>query len=506
VNGPRSRPFALALVLACAGCSGDPAMESRFSAEREIWRTTREFTRLSIRPDLVEEEQWRDLANRFEAIGSAYSDVPASADTGRASRAADQTRALAAHAYSRAGDVYAGIGDTAAAVGAYAAIETAFPDHPVAVGGSVLSRARIAEARGDTAAAIEGYRRVLDLVPPRTGVAGVQGAVLQLPLRVARLAAAAGAGDTAYGEARSYYEKLVGDGGGNAFEARSRLIDVATDVKDWNAAIAEMRLLEEEMRALDDPPEDPARVRLGIAEAQRFGLGDVAGGMATLHSVLEEYPGSPSGARALLALARLDEGRGRTQEALARLDRLGREFPGETDLVAEGALHRARILEREDRWPEALEILRALPIDHPLTEPALQAPLEIAAHYERGTDPAAFRQALDEAERSYRETIDRFPDRQFAVAARERLIRVLLAGEDHEAALEELLRLGEIARGTAMGAGYLLSAARIAETETGEPERALDLYRLIADRYPGTEFAERAAAAIERSSGAGGSP
>jgi TolA-binding protein len=351
-----------------------------------------------------------------------------------------------------------------------------------------------------TREAITEYREALAVLPPQSG-GGIASQVFQVPLRVARLLALdSGDKKAAYEEARVYYRTLAGEQPGtpNAAEARSRLVDIATDLADWPQAIEEMRALEADVVQCDPPPQDPARIRLGIAEAQRSGLGDDDAALATLTGLLRDYPTGLSAALATLALARFHGSRGDSEKALGLLDGLARDFPDEEAVQAQAGLYRAKVLERAGRWNEALKVLRTLPIDYPLSDAALDSHMELIRHYREAGDDDALSRSLAGAESAYRDFLDRYPSEGHSMRARERLIQVLLEEEHFIPAVDELVRLADALGAGAGGAKALWSAARLAELRLADTQRAIALFTEVGTRFAGTPTAELAAREVER--------
>jgi len=482
----------LIIALAGSGCAV-PEMHQRYEAERDVWRAQRDVEQLRLRPALAGMPVWEAMAGRFEALGRTYQ-VPLPAAPEASILEAKQTRALAARSFSRAAALRADLGDTAAALGLYQEVFTAFPETPDLVAGARLDHARLLESGGRTEGAITDYEAALAALPPRAGEPGAAGQVMQVPLHVARLRTAGdpGAESAVYGAAAAYYRDLADREPGtlNATEARSRLVDITTDRQDWAAAVTAMRDLEAEvLRCPPPPPEDLGRIRLGIAEAQHSGLHDDDAALATLNALLRDYPTGLSAALATLALARYHGENGDVDQALGLLDGMRKDFPDQDAAQAQALLYRARLLERAKRWNEALDVLRSIPIEYPLSDAALDAPLEPVRHYRESGDEAARLQALADAEAAYRSFLGRYPVTDRRLHAREKLIQVLLAEERYTAAADELSTLSQDLGPSPAGAKALWTAARLLEVRLGDRAGATELFLSAAPRFQDTPTA-----------------
>ena len=490
---PRSVLSLLLLVPLLAGCS-EGSLSTRYRAERDVWRAQRELDRLNLRPQLTADGEWRALAGTFRGVGERYADVPVT----EGDEDAVLTRTLAAEALGRSAGLLAALGDTAAALASYADIEQRFDAYDNAAAGAALASARLRQASRDFEGAYEDYGRALDRVEPDAGRPGPQGEILRVPLTRARLKAAGGddaARTKAYAEARAWYAALIAAAPGTANEAdaRSRLIDLATDERDWAAVVAEMRRLETTLRGMENAPQDPAEVRAGIAEVQRRGLGDAVAGATTLRSLVEDYPDSRHAARALVALAQYERGQGDPEAALGYLDTFDGRFSEDLDLAPLARLERGRALAAAGRWSAALEVFRALPVEHPLSEAALDSHLEIVSHFDAAGKAEERGQALDDAEIAYREFLERYPSERFAPAARERLTRVLLQQRRWKEAVDEMVILAEALPENPARARLLWDAGRIADERLDDEERASRLFREAARLYPDSELGKDAA-------------
>lgn len=488
------------IVVSVWGCGGSSPESRRFKAESELFELNKDWRELNIKPELVAKEDRVEIADRFVALANRHRDVAATSDTSEAGQAALQTRAIVARALITAGDIHAGLGEGALADSLYGRVIDTYDDLPRMVAEAAIDRGVVAEGEGRLRDAAAAYARAVGRVMPSAEGAGPERRIMPLPLHIARLRAQA-AGDTLgeslapyYKESRAYYEALAGRFAGQplGIEARSRLVDAATDLGEWSEAIRQLRVLEGEIRGLAVEGHDLGEIRYAIAEAQRR-MGQADAGAATMESVLKDAPKSPLAPRALIALALYAEDRGRTPGALAYLERVPKEYPGAEDERALAMLARARIYERTGRWQEALELYRALPLEHPLSEPALLAPIEIVQHHSRTGDAEARGRALKDAEASFREFIERYPSQAYTILARAKLVEVLTTEKRYGEAVDELLVIAQAQKGKQAGVLSLLRAASLALTEMKDVDRALEILDRGSSWYEGSDLGRRLA-------------
>jgi tetratricopeptide (TPR) repeat protein len=493
------------LVLLAAGCGGSSPESRRFKAESELFALNKDWQELNIKPELVAKEDRIAIADRYVALADRYRHIAVTTDTSAAGQADLQTRAIAARALITAGDIHAGLNEGTVADSLYGRVLDTYEDLPRMVAEAAIDRGMVAEREGRLRDAAAAYARAVGRVMPSDEGEGPERKVMPLPLRIARIRAQAAA-DTLgesrapyYKETRAYYEALADRYAGQplGIEARSRLVDAATDLGEWSEAIRQLRVLEEETRKLPGEARDLGEFRYAIAEAQRR-LGQEDDGAATLESILREAPKSPMAPRALIALALHAENKGRIPEALAYLERVPMEYPGAEDERALAMLARGRIYEQTGRWQESLELYRALPLEHPLSEPALMAPIEIVQHHTRTGDAEARGRALKDAEASYREFIERYPSQGYTISARAKLVDVLTTEKRFGEAVDELLLIAQAQRGKQAGVLSLLRAASLALTEMKDVDRALEILDRGSSWYEGSDLGRRLAGEAAR--------
>ena len=143
-------------------------------------------------------------------------------------------------------------------------------------------------------------------------------------------------------------------------------------------------------------------------------------------------------------------------------------------------------------------MFKALPVQHPLTEAALLAPLETIAHYQRAEDSKETEAALVRAEGAYRDFVQRYPPGPITLSARAKLVQTLVLQKRFEDAIAELLSMSDDLREQPQGAALLLDAARIAHGQLGDSTRAAEILERLASRYPNMSMGRWAKAEVAR--------
>lgn len=497
----------LAIVLCVAflagACASDRQIGRRYRAERDLWRANWEFQNLSMRPKEVSKDRWMAMASMFESIAARCLSPTGAMSKGQTRQ---ELQTLAARALFNAAQIHETVFDSVGVERIYVNMAQEFKELPPIAGKVALARGRIAERRGLPGQAADLYQGVVDRIDPDPGKSGVAGVVMDLPLRIARLrSAGVGEGERAdcYAAARAYYERLANDAdSGIEASAVGHLAQVAGDLGDWDQAKRYLRLFESQMRKLKAPPQAPADVRFAIAQVEGRSGAAPESIRATLASVLDDYPKCRIGPQVLMALAENADVQNRMEEALGYLDRVGADYKTNIDAQSQALLARCRLLERHDRWSEALAGLRELPTQYPLSEEALLTPLEIVNHYKRVHDDQGAGTALSEAEQSYRDFIDKYPKVPLTFFARERLAQTLVLEEKYEPAVTEMVSLGEDMRDSPRGAAFLLGAADLAKTKLMDKARAVSILDRAAQLYQSDDVGRWAASEAQSIRGA----
>lgn len=474
----------LGLALWLTSCSVDGLVGKRYEAERELWKLDWERQRLSIRPDQTREEEWDRLGKRYEGLADRFWHPPFPAGRGEPRK---ELQAVTARSLFAAAEIRAVLRDSIRIAQIYDRIAREYADYPEISGQVSLAQGRFAENGGKLIAAADLYQRIVDSVEPEADSRGIAGVVVDLPLKIAQLRVQAKSMPpaAAYGVAKTYYERLIDQHPGDRirFDAQARLAQAEAGLGEWGDALASLRGLEHQLLATDRSGDQPAEVRLAISGLQDRSGADPESVRATLSSFLRDYPRSDRVPLALLALADNADRRNRVEEAIGYLDQVEKEHADKEIAVTQSLLLRGRILERRERWGEALEAFRTLTSAHPLSEEALLVPLEIADHYSRSKDPEALKTALAQAEGSYRDFVARYPANATTAFARERLIQTLGREKKFDEAIDETLRLGEDLKGTPRGATLMIVAAGVAYNELADTARAVTILDHVADLY-----------------------
>jgi TolA-binding protein len=483
------------LLLLLTSCGDNQDIGQRYRAERDLWQANWEFRNHSIRPDAVTDDEWNTLAQRFESIADRNTEI---SSPGGDKGVEDAIQALAARALFTASRIYGGLGDSIRVEQIFNRVTSDF-DHLDDVAAEVaIAKGRLAEGHREFSVAAGLYQSIVDRVAPDPEDTGAAGMVLNLPLRIARLLALEAPEEdrgSHFTKARNYYQQVLQDHSSEKAQAEAlvHLAEIAFELGELEESTSILRDLETRLRELEDPPRDPASVRMAVyAMMSRAGT-DPMETRAVLVSLIEDYPESNLIPQALMMLTNNATDRGAVDEALGYLDQIATDYDADDVLPARALLAKARLLDQADRWGEALETYRLLPVRYPISESALMVSIEIANHFARAGEADAESRALTRAEQDYRDFISRYPPGPTTLFARERLAQTLARLERFEEATTELEALGSAMMGSPQGAKLLVTATNVALTQLADTARAVTILERIVNGYPETEVSRQAA-------------
>jgi len=262
----------------------------------------------------------------------------------------------------------------------------------------------------------------------------------------------------------------------------------------WREAIADIDLLV----GNDTFESQRGQLLLLKGEILAYALDDVRAGEAVLSELVAAHPGTPAGFAAQFNLASLGLQRGDERRGLEMLRELegGDRVP--TEVSARAMLTRALYLERQDRWNEALSLLRRLMRLFPETDPAVEAPLVITRHYIGTGEPHLAKRNLDRATMYYTSLLERRSKyRGNRMLVEDFLIENYLAmGQGQSVA--ELLETRSAEWDEVSSAGAMLKSAVIYSAVLDDDENAIRLLKKSIELFPETRYAKIAEQQLEK--------
>ena len=486
--------IALASLLVLTGC-GDQALWTRWRAERDLWHARRDVERLQLNPRLATDRDYAGAESRFAEIAERY---PASR-WGRAGLppVEHDVGLVSGRAAIAAARIEELRGRAAEALGSYARIERDYAGvTPVALDATVSS-ARLLGRAGREREALEAWARAsgFPLVDAASGEPFLPVPDAALRVAAARRAAGDPAGADsvlAVSERRIERELMRRRGKRAAPELWTRLSDTRAARGHWDSSLDALRA------ALSDSASNRVAPWIVLALARRS-LEAGRPDSALVYTSWAEHgfdeivrPG------AILLSAKVWEARGTIDSALVAYRRFLEAYSDAPHASAEAMFRRGVLFEGQGRWEQARTEFRALAAEQPTDSLGLEALTRIVRHHaDRGEKDLAAR----EGKRAL-ETVDQLiaTQRDETVQSNVRRTRadILVAMGDAAAACDALVDLWRRYPTTAIGIGAALRGADLAENQLNDRNRAIMLYREVAEKSRDADARRRANAALTR--------
>jgi tetratricopeptide (TPR) repeat protein len=220
-----------------------------------------------------------------------------------------------------------------------------------------------------------------------------------------------------------------------------------------------------------------------------------------LQIIIHQYPESPMAKSASMKLVELYYNDKQYDKALAALDQIIEKYPEDVQLVTRSLFTKASIYERQDRWDEALNVLKRLKEEYIDTPIGLQVPLYIATYYRtKGTKEEATR-TFDEAVLFYNEMKGKNAGTTMGYASAAILVQVYLNFEKFDTAgklVDEIITTYPTTTTLMQQLPYVdLIFVKILK----RPENAISIYRKVIEQTSNEkvkEVLEKAIQALEQ--------
>ena len=282
-------------------------------------------------------------------------------------------------------------------------------------------------------------------------------------------------------------------------EARYDLVSALLLSKKWTEARNTIR----EMRNLYSGEADIPSLLYLEARVELDGFGDRERAVSLFDSLAAGYPDSKEAPSALLMKGNILFEEKRYDEAAAAYETVLEKYGGSGPEAAEARWQLAVLEESRGNWLEASLNYKSVYTDFPTTIQGMEAPLRIAAHFRKTGEREAMEAAYERAAEHYRHLSSTQQSEMVRIVAEEYLVRTLVERQRWEDAATRLLELTDMYPQYRRFRDNYLMAASIYETELDDPQRAIEILRACASKYPGTPLADEALKQIDRIRGAG---
>ena len=329
---------------------------------------------------------------------------------------------------------------------------------------------------------LERYR---PMAPPRFQS---EDPILSIPEATVRLYRDAGDAEGARKEldfALGYYRGIIAKPIDPLLEAQAlvRLMRVELELQQWNTAFQSLDRLEGLVKRTPGLAEILPELQFSRARMLAATKKDPTEAIALMDRVQVDYPESPFGARALFEAGVLLEKIGKKSEALDRYRAVATKYSDRQDVAPVAAFRRAMLEEQTGNWEAAKNTLESLPVQYPLSEAAVEAPMAVVRRYVRLGNKNAAEAALVKAVETYRGLIARDTTTSWGAIYRWAMARCQMAQSDWGGALETVDEMSKKDIGHPALGQALLEAAGTANRHN-QKDRARKYLELFLATYP----------------------
>lgn len=209
------------------------------------------------------------------------------------------------------------------------------------------------------------------------------------------------------------------------------------------------------------------------------------------------YPMWSNSPRAQFHIAQLYAVQNNLPQARAEFEVILKDYPTNTDICATALFTIGVIYEKEDNWEKAKETFNKLASDYPNTYSAYQVPLYMAQYYKNKGQTAEAETAYAAALEKYQNIVKGNPKTFGAVVAIDFIVACYADREKWNESVVYLDTLINDYADTALAPKALFTVGLIYQNQLNEPQRALEYYRKLIDKYPNNFLVKPAEKQIE---------
>ncbi len=485
--------FAVFLAVFAAGCSGNDSREM-YRAEEAIYKARKmnnELPVATMNPAFLEK-----TVDAYRTIVTDY---------GKYSGRIDGMRELVLSAQMELAELEFRAGMLTAARDDFGTAYDMAAGIPEARANALWSRAYICREAGDTGTAITLFGQFAEeylTAEKAPETARMNRRYLVTPLRIAELHLGSG-NDREAAKWLERAERIFGELAASdpdsslVREAHYNLVTAYLQGRKWNEAVDEIA----RMKNIYDNPVDTPSLLFLEARIQIDGFNSPAQGLLILDRIVTDHPRSGEAVSALLTSGGIHFRAREFRKAEESYRKVLDEYKDAGAALAEATWQIAQIEEEEGRWLDASLHYKSIYTDFPGTLQGMESPLRIIRHFREIGEQQAMTGAFEKALEHYKKlSSDRY-NTSIRIMAEEYYVRALTEQKKWKEAADHLLALPlKYPDYQGFNQNYLL-AASIYEKELGDLEKASELLRDCARRYPNTGLADEAGKQLERIEG-----
>ena len=476
------KSFFLILLLFASGffcvisCSDQKDLTLRYKMEKSFYTSERMRGILSINLKAATPEDFKKLIQSYQQVIGLSSLLP------KTSLAQDMSD-IASSAQLRIAELYMLQKNLDSAQTSFEKVLENYPQSIPQNKTALLSLGQIYERRNQKEKAVEIYHRLLENYPPVIKKRLPDLNLLSLPNHLIQLFSAKDEKpqrDTEFDFARKYYQDLVGSYP-NTQVSLAACLNLARSFQLLNLWKESLEILES---AKDSTGQTPGPVLLQVGNIYFDELKDEKNALTTFSRILDSSSDSSSKAEAQMKIGMIYFQKKDYTKAKEELSRVKKFFPGEGNFIATSQFLIAQIYENTNEWDRALNEYEWLEVNYYLTPEGLDAPLRIAAYYQRENKSLA-QGYLEKGFRHYDELLSKYKDKPFVPLIELQKSKLYLLQKDWKNAVSTLQKIAGKYPGTDAGLSALLLLWRIYNTDLKDDVKSREILTQIRADYPG---------------------
>jgi tetratricopeptide (TPR) repeat protein len=236
--------------------------------------------------------------------------------------------------------------------------------------------------------------------------------------------------------------------------------------------------------AKDSTGRTPGPVLLQIGNIYFDELKDEKNALMTFGRILESSADSSSQAEAQMKIGMIYFQKKDYSKAKEELSRVKKFFPAEGNLIATSQYLIAQIYENTNEWDRALNEYDWLKINYPLSAEGLEAPLRIAAYYQR-ENKGLVQEYFEKGAEHYDALLSKYKDKPFVPVIELQKSKLYFLQKDWKNAIALLQKIAGKYPGTDAGLSALLLLWRVYNTDLKDEVKSKEILNQIKVDYPG---------------------
>lgn len=285
-----------------------------------------------------------------------------------------------------------------------------------------------------------------------------------------------------YERARQYYANIMQKYPDSdvSLAAQNQIAMTYGDQGDWNKAVEVLN--EMIFQYSEDPKIAAVMFTLGTLCDQQ--LQDQPKALETFQTIVQKFPGEKNLGSVHLAIGNIYFRQKRYDDARNQFRHVLQNHQDDNNSCINAQLGVAKSYEDQGNWNTAVNEYQWIVENYPRTIQALNIPIYIAEHYRTNQEINLAKTAYESAIKQYRQVIEQYPNTPLAAIALDNTASSYMRLEQWDQAAKTLHSLTEMDLPPQNKVRTYLALENIYEEKLNNPEKALEIYSELLQKYP----------------------